>query len=350
MKVFKALALLFLIGLMGLSSPGDTSRIGGKGLELTVCPQGPPACDFAKIQDAIDAAPEGATIRIGEGTYVEGLIIRKSVRLIGVGQEKVLIKLPMPQKPMDPVLSIWIEAAEEPIQVWIEGLSLGELDAVLPNPDDEMGWGIGIVGWAQVILRRLTISGYTNGLFVTTERRQEESSLVLLKPQVIIEEATISHNFFGISTGLAPVHIWNTILAENEVGIFGSEFLLEESTITKNRLAGIWAGMSPWKLEAVEIEDSLISENGVGILLDASFLPESKAEGIKSFAMISFNHLFGNREYGVAIRTARCPMPELEKLESLPIQVEGFGNEMRDNAKGDLCPADYPWPPGFKKP
>lgn len=348
MIALKLVGLLLLLSLVGLSSPSSASQ--PRGMELSVCPQGPPKCDFSKIQQAIDAAPEGATIRVGEGTYVESVIIRKSLRLIGVGQEKVRLKLSMPQKPMYPGLSIVIEATKEPIQVWIEGLSLGELDAATPNPDDERGWGIYIGGWAQVILQRLTISGYTLGLFVAAQRREGELPPLLLKPQVIIHEANISHNFFGISTGLVPVHILSTILVGNEVGIHGSEFLLKQSTITKNRLAGIWAHLSPWRLGIVEIRDNLISENGVGILLDASFPPEPRVEGIKSFAVISFNRLFGNQEYGVAILTASCPLPELEKMESAPIQVEGFGNEMRDNQKGDLCPADYPWPPGFKKP
>jgi PKD repeat protein len=41
---------------------------------LTVCPNGPPDCDFAVVQDAVDAAAEGDVIKIATGIYtgVEG--------------------------------------------------------------------------------------------------------------------------------------------------------------------------------------------------------------------------------------------------------------------------------------
>ena len=58
-----------------------TAQAGGT---LKVCKKG---CQFKKIQKAIDAAGKGTTIRVGEGTYKEGLKIlsprKDRVRLIG---------------------------------------------------------------------------------------------------------------------------------------------------------------------------------------------------------------------------------------------------------------------------
>jgi len=46
---------------------------------------------YNKIQDAIDNATEGDTIRVWEGTYEENVVVDKSVSLIGNGSEEVTI-------------------------------------------------------------------------------------------------------------------------------------------------------------------------------------------------------------------------------------------------------------------
>src|SRR5690349_15334643 len=49
---------------------------------LTVCPDG---CDFTTIATALQAAADGDTISIGEGTYAGGLEVSKDVTLQGAG-------------------------------------------------------------------------------------------------------------------------------------------------------------------------------------------------------------------------------------------------------------------------
>lgn len=77
-------------------------------VELTVCPEGPPKCQYSKIQQAIDAAPETLPvfswqgreqdplklplIRVAAGTYAERLVIAKNVWLQGSVRESVIIK------------------------------------------------------------------------------------------------------------------------------------------------------------------------------------------------------------------------------------------------------------------
>jgi hypothetical protein len=50
---------------------------------VTVCPVGPPQCDYNAIQPAIKATGSGATILIGAGTYTGQIILRSDVTLIG---------------------------------------------------------------------------------------------------------------------------------------------------------------------------------------------------------------------------------------------------------------------------
>lgn len=104
-------------------------------ITLTVCPEGPPTCDFKKIQDAINAAPETPpvksweerpvipVIKISPGTYEENLIILKSLWLQGAGREKTRVVGKLTgldaQRPTIFVAGSW------PIAIGITGLYLG---------------------------------------------------------------------------------------------------------------------------------------------------------------------------------------------------------------------------------
>ncbi|MCK4614292.1 MAG: PPXXXP-CTERM sorting domain-containing NosD-like protein, partial [Thermoplasmata archaeon] len=47
--------------------------------------------NYTKIQDAIDAAEDGDTIRVYEGTYSENVVVNKTVSLIGNGSANTTI-------------------------------------------------------------------------------------------------------------------------------------------------------------------------------------------------------------------------------------------------------------------
>ena len=47
--------------------------------------------EYSKIQAAVDAAPAGAIIRVGPGTYVGSVIIEKSLTLEGAGADQTVL-------------------------------------------------------------------------------------------------------------------------------------------------------------------------------------------------------------------------------------------------------------------
>lgn len=59
---------------------------------LTVCPSGPPTCQFASIQAALDASSDDDRIEVAAGSYDGGLTIRTSVGLLGAGAEQTTIE------------------------------------------------------------------------------------------------------------------------------------------------------------------------------------------------------------------------------------------------------------------
>jgi len=99
------------------------------------------------------------------------------------------------------------------------------------------------------------------------------------------------------------------------------------------------------------IAKNLIRGNtGEGVLLYSWLgpsIPEEERRAREPQVKLWNNEISGNGGWGVAATVREC-YPEYEQLpESFLGVIEGGWNEIHGNAKGDLCPADYPWPEGF---
>jgi len=61
----------------------------GEGATIVVAKDG--GGDYSRIQDAIDNATEGDTIRVWEGTYEENVVVNKTVSLVGNGSKLSIV-------------------------------------------------------------------------------------------------------------------------------------------------------------------------------------------------------------------------------------------------------------------
>jgi hypothetical protein len=67
------LALLRILEMQGtpaLAAP-HAGHAKASAAELRVCPAGPPTCDYASVQEAVDAAADGDVIKVAAGTYTD---------------------------------------------------------------------------------------------------------------------------------------------------------------------------------------------------------------------------------------------------------------------------------------
>ena len=109
--------LLFVLSL-ALTSVGAIATTGGSAHGTgSLCVGNRPGC-FATIQAALDAAPDGATIRILAGTFSGGITIEKSVQLEGAGAARTIVR------GGGPVLTIGVGGAATEPTVSISGLMI----------------------------------------------------------------------------------------------------------------------------------------------------------------------------------------------------------------------------------
>ena len=52
---------------------------------VTVCPEGPPVCDYSTVPDGIAAVADGGLVSVAPGTYAAAFTIGKDVRVVGSG-------------------------------------------------------------------------------------------------------------------------------------------------------------------------------------------------------------------------------------------------------------------------
>jgi nitrous oxidase accessory protein NosD len=123
----------------------------------TVCMSG---CAFSSIQSAINAATPGATITIGTGTYVENVVVSKSLTLQGYGTGTVI--MPAVSNPVCSPGSLCGGAASNIVLVQADNVTLEHLTLEGDNP----GLTSGVVrGGKDIDARNGIITNHEAGTF-----------------------------------------------------------------------------------------------------------------------------------------------------------------------------------------
>src|SRR5262245_61152548 len=139
---------------------------------LTVCPAGPPQCQFRAIQPALDAAGDGDEILVARGRYSGPIHIAKSVSLVGAGAGETTIG--SAAREIGPVVSVSSRAAVSMSGLLVTGRSWSrsirtagiynegaltlEDSIVSGNSADGAGGTGGIYSSGSLLLRRSTVS------------------------------------------------------------------------------------------------------------------------------------------------------------------------------------------------
>jgi parallel beta-helix repeat protein len=314
-----------IVGFWVLSLAGAvSSKLPVQARAYVVCPEGPPACSFSKIQAAIDAVPEGATISIKAGLYEENLLIRRSLSLQAGEGEKVVVKSITESLPTLLIVS------GRPIQVSVTGLTIWPAQ-------EYQGNGIEIMGTVAAYIGHNTIQGYQDGILVLGKAEGLSPSKLTL----IISENVIRDTKSGIvvwqSTG---VTISKNIIQDNKApgGVGGimlgnsQNIMVSDNRIQDNSGYGVGALQSG----AIQIIGNFITTNHLGIFVGGSHAEllnnhvEHNRVGVATIADGSVDSrvsLIGNRimhqeSYGLAV----------ERLDQVTICRQ---NNIRENQQGD---------------
>ncbi|MGQ9602454.1 MAG: right-handed parallel beta-helix repeat-containing protein, partial [Candidatus Bipolaricaulia bacterium] len=373
---------------------------------LTVCPEGPPQCDFAAIQAAIEAAVPGAFILIYPGTYRENLILDKSLSLAATESGQARIQ---GTQAHGTTLTIQVEGE---MNILLEGLTILGLTnpAEIPRGTATYTTGIKVKGEgalnlsligiqiantfggvecsspqisAEISLYRSRLAANGGGALACRVDEEKTATLQIKdsvfsgngagvhafdNTKLIIEGSLFIRN--GCAVGMEG-HVMGTKGAEvvvrrsqffnDIVSVFaqGDErgrLEIRECLFSGDR--GIFI-MGKLALEAYDNEFRELQYYGLRMMLGTRARLEGNTfegngDGIEVF---SAGYLKEEEEYSLLeargnrfVRNRGCGI-RIEHVEAAmrALSIAGEGNEFSENGQ-DLCPPDYPWPEDFMKP
>jgi hypothetical protein len=408
-KHWSLVTLALGIGLISVLIPFPRTLGLQGGRTWTVCTQG---CDFVAIQQAIEAASPGDIIKVEAGLYTENLVITKDLSLTGVGPKQTVVKALTSDKPIlyvpgnskvrisihgmafvgippsmaSPLCSgpeyhgrcpVGIEVGGE-AALTLRWVRLEDLQGGIWGHDNstarissaeirDPGWyGLLLEGTADFTIVDSAISSlnprsdYTSERYGVLMREDARSwmvgtritgdyySFVAIKlegrAQATLEFGQIERNREGIRLhdDARATILSSAIMAHPGSGIYAqdrAQFALNYSLLALNSHGNASGAIRVVNESKASLYKTTFILNGAGIVVADS-----------AQVILNYNRLLRNL-WGVLLYVTPCFFfaPEQAKVTIL-----GQGNEIpgpnQEDGNGDpLCPADYPWPPGFRK-
>ncbi|MCL6642596.1 MAG: right-handed parallel beta-helix repeat-containing protein [Candidatus Bipolaricaulota bacterium] len=221
-------------------------------------------------------------------------------------------------------------------------LVLGYSPLFLGDPFSRpQGFGVAVGLAASAELRQNRVEGNLFGIGAFQGAHGPTSKQLLLTPRLIAQGNYVQGNGWGI---------W---LRGAEATLEGNE-ILQNDVIALSLDPQLWYWLDfffPSAGVLIQggqplIQSNRIMRNSLGVVLQ-----------LQSSPTLLGNQILSNSEYGIALYQQPCfdlsvSNPLIEAIaENLKFQgkVSGEANELSSNSKADLCPPDYPWPPGFRK-
>lgn len=266
------LCLLTFILLTALSTPGFST---------TVCPAG---CDYSVLSEAVASSPAGETIVVKAGSYVDNVVVNRSLTIAGDGD--VVISPATDRLPVFYIISAGTVGIKN-VRIDGKNQTCVEVEASASVSLSHLSlssclYGIKITDSSMVSLKNLNIISPSFGIDIKNSSSVTVEDSSIESPAVSGVTATGSENgsFRGITitpSGTAGGFYLlnsrgNTISGMRVSG--GSTAIAlhssEDNTIKRSTIAGSQEGMELISSDGNQITENVVSSSQVGIYLEDS--------------------------------------------------------------------------------
>jgi parallel beta-helix repeat protein len=273
-------------------------------------------------------------------------VIDKSLVLQGAGADLTKIRI------VEPGSAITIRSAEL-VEVMIASLAIA-----VPFVWDERRIGTGVV-WVQqsdktqtivmkdaeiISFSGVIINGRKGSFTIQRSRFQNISSGVAIRTRgeitVAVEDTSLSGPFlYADPLGLSRLVISSAISFITDDSPARAFISLKNNTLDfwHMGLHAVSAGDEGWSKAEFLLIGNTIDYNTVGVFLAGDTDAELRA------------NIISNNDNGMVLFLPPCSPISSYDVTAFRGKIQGRDNVITDNKKADLCPPDYPWPPGFRK-